>query len=101
MSSEAPVALPGRPVGFYLQVFAVLCLLTAAEIGVVYVPGIARALLISALTLMALAKAALVLIYFMHLGQESRGLRLTVLIPFTLPAVFALALMADAVWRAR
>jgi caa(3)-type oxidase subunit IV len=99
--NEAPVALSGHPTRFYLQVFAVLCVLTAAEIGVVYVPGIARGLLIAALTLMALAKAALVLIYFMHLGEESRGLKLTVLIPFALPAMFALALMADAVWRAR
>lgn len=90
-----------HPVGSYLRVFAVLCLLTAAEIGVVYVPGIGRALLIAALTLMALAKAALVLIYFMHLGSETRGLKLTVLIPFALPALFAAVLMAEAVWRAR
>ena len=85
----------------YLQVFAVLCLLTAAELGVVYVPGIARALLIGALILMAVAKAALVLIYFMHLGAETRGLKLTVLVPFALPALFAVTLMADAAWRAR
>jgi caa(3)-type oxidase subunit IV len=99
--SEAPAALPGRPLRFYLQVFAVLCVLTAAEVGVVYVPGIARGLLIAALTAMALAKAALVLVYFMHLGEEAAGLKLTVLLPFALPAVFAAALMADAAWRAR
>ena len=84
---------------FYLQVFALLTVLTAAEIGVVYVPGIARGLLIAALVLLALAKAALVLLFFMHLRDESRGLRLTVLIPFALPAVFAAVLMAEAAWR--
>ena len=83
------------------RVFAVLCLLTAAEIAVVYVPGIGRPLLIGALTLMALAKAALVLLYFMHLAHETRGLKLTVLVPFALPAIFAVVLMAEAVWRAR
>ena len=49
-------------------------------------PGVARGLLITALILLALAKAALVLLYFMHLRHESRGLRLTVLVPFALPA---------------
>jgi cytochrome c oxidase subunit 4 len=84
---------------FYLKVFAVLTVLTVAEVGIVYVPGIARGLLIAALTLLALAKAALVLLYFMHLREESRGLQLTVLIPFLLPAGFAAILMAEAAWR--
>ncbi len=57
----------------YLRVFAVLALLTVAEIAVVYVPGIARGLLITALTLLALAKAALVLLYFMHLSARDPG----------------------------
>jgi cytochrome c oxidase subunit IV len=87
------------PRGQYLRVFAILTVLTVAEIAVVYVPGVARGLLILALTLLALAKAALVLLYFMHLRDESRGLRLTVLIPFALPALFAAVLMAEAVWR--
>jgi cytochrome c oxidase subunit 4 len=87
------------PRALYLRVFAILTVLTVAEIAVVYVPGVARGLLIVALTLLALAKAALVLLYFMHLRHESRGLRLTVLVPFALPAVFAAVLMAEAVWR--
>ena len=87
------------PRALYLRVFAILTVLTVAEIAVVYVPGIARGLLILALALMAVAKAALVLLYFMHLRDESRGLRLTVLIPFALPALFAAVLMAEAVWR--
>jgi cytochrome c oxidase subunit 4 len=85
----------------YLRVFAVLTVLTAAELAVVYVPGVGRGLLILALALLALAKAALVLLYFMHLRDESRGLRLTVLAPFALPAVFAAVLMAEAIWRVR
>ena len=55
------------------QVFGLLTVLTVAEIGVVYVPGIARGLLIAALVLLAVAKAALVLLYFMHLRGETPG----------------------------
>jgi cytochrome c oxidase subunit IV len=84
----------------YLAVFALLAVLTAAEIAVVYVPGIAHGPLVAALVLLALAKAALVLFYFMHLGAESRGLQLTVLTPFALPALFAAVLIAEATWRA-
>ena len=81
-----PVSARDIPRALYLRVFGVLTLLTVAEIAVVYVPGIARGLLILALMLLAVAKAALVLLYFMHLRDESRGLRLTVLVPFALPA---------------
>ena len=83
----------------YLQVFLALVALTAAELGLVYVPGIARSALIAGLVLLAVAKAALVLFFFMHLAGERRALKLTVLLPFLLPALFALVLMGDAVWR--
>jgi cytochrome c oxidase subunit 4 len=84
----------------YLGVWGVLCVLTVAELAVVYVPGIAHGLLALALVLLALAKAALVLLYFMHLRHESRGLQLTVVGPFVLPALFAAVLIAEASWRA-
>ena len=83
----------------YILVFLLLTALTLAEVGVVHVPGIGRAMLISALVLMALAKAGLVLMSFMHLSHETRSLKLTVLIPFALPALYTLALIADASWR--
>ena len=83
----------------YLRVFLTLVVLTAAELGLVYVPGIAHTALIAGLVLLALAKAALVLLFFMHLAGETRALKLTVPLPFLLPALFALVLMSDAVWR--
>ena len=83
----------------YLNVFAVLVALTAAELGLVYVPGIAHGALIAGLVLLALAKAALVLLFFMHLGGETRALKLTVILPFLLPAALAIVLMGDAIWR--
>jgi caa(3)-type oxidase subunit IV len=83
----------------YLQVFLVLVVLTLAELGVVYVPGISRPALIVSLVSLAVAKAALVLLSFMHLGRERQALRLTVIVPLLLPALYALVLVGDAVWR--
>lgn len=83
----------------YCLVFVVLFVLTIAEVGVVYVPDIARPSLITSLVLMALGKAGLVLMTFMHLGSETRPLKLTVLIPFAVPALLAFALIAEASWR--
>ena len=94
MSSGNSAAL--RPYGI---AFLVLVALTAAEVGVLYVPGISDPALVSALVLLAVAKAAVVLLCFMHLGSESRGLRLSVLLPFLLPAGYALALIGEAAWR--
>jgi hypothetical protein len=42
----------------YLRVFAILTVLTVAEIAVVYVPGVARGLLILALTLLGPVRPA-------------------------------------------
>ncbi len=83
----------------YFQVFAALVVLTAAEIAVVYVPGIRRGLLVSALVLMAVAKAALVMVFFMHLGSETRAVKLGVILPFLLPAIYAFVLIGEAAWR--
>ncbi|HEY0706596.1 MAG TPA: cytochrome C oxidase subunit IV family protein [Polyangia bacterium] len=83
----------------YFVAFAALALLTLAEVGVVYVPGIARGLLIAALILLAVAKAALVLLVFMHLRGEARGLRLGVILSCLFPAIFAAVLIAEAAWR--
>lgn len=83
----------------YLNAFVALVVLTAAELAIVYVPGIARPGLILGLILLAVAKAALVLLFFMHLGGERPVLRAVVIGPLLLPALFALALAADATWR--
>jgi caa(3)-type oxidase subunit IV len=91
-------AVARRP---YWVTFAVLAVLTLAEVGVVYIPGIAHGLLVSALVLLALAKAGLVLLVFMHLQGESRGLKWSILSPFLLPALYAVVLVAEAAWRAR
>jgi cytochrome c oxidase subunit 4 len=82
----------------YLVIFGVLALLTALEVGVAYVEGHRHAV-IAALFGLALVKAAFVALYFMHLKWESRVLRLTVAIPLSLPVLYALVLITEAIWR--
>ena len=93
-----PAARPDSHAAYY-KAFGALTILTIAEIGVIYVPGIGRGSLIAALILLAVAKAGLVLLVFMHLGHERRGLKLGVLFSFLLPALFAATLIAEAFWR--
>jgi cytochrome c oxidase subunit 4 len=83
----------------YFIVFAALAALTAAEVGVVYMPGIGKTPTILALIGLAVAKASLVGLFYMHLKRETRVLKLTVAIPLCTPAVYAVVLIADAAWR--
>jgi caa(3)-type oxidase subunit IV len=83
----------------YWFIFAMLALMTALEVGVVYVPGIAKGMLIGALTIMAVAKAGLVGLVFMHLNHETMVFRRSVFIAMGIPFFYALVLIAEALWR--
>ena len=83
----------------YWVIFAALFVLTVLEVGITYVPGVAKPLMLSALIAMAVAKAALVGLFYMHLKHETRILKLTVAIPLATPAVYALVLIGEAAWR--
>ena len=82
----------------YWVIFLMLAVLTALEVGVVEFE-IGKFGLYSALILLAVGKAWLVLWFFMHLNHEAKGMKWTVYIPFLFPAVYAFALIADAAWR--
>lgn len=82
----------------YLLVFTLLAALTALELGVTKL-GLGRTTLIWLLVALAASKAAFVLLFYMHLKQETRGLRLSVAIPLALPGLYALVLIAEAGWR--
>lgn len=82
-----------------LFVFAALAILLALELTVIQLPGTARNAVIVALVGLVTAKAALIALFFMHLKYETRILKLTVVLPFFLPVGYALALIADSVWR--
>jgi caa(3)-type oxidase subunit IV len=83
----------------YMKIFGALIVLTALEVGVVYMPGVPRAAMIVALIGMALTKAALVGLQFMHLSHETRWMKLTVILPFCAPALYAVVLISEAAWR--
>jgi cytochrome c oxidase subunit 4 len=83
----------------YWVIWLYLLLLTVVEVGLVYVPGIPKGLLVSALFVLAIAKAALVGLFFMHLKHETRVLRWSVAIPMASPVVYAAVLIAEASWR--
>ena len=83
----------------YLAVFLALGVLTLLELGVIRMPGIGRNAAIVSLIGLAVAKAALISFFFMHLKDETRILKLTVFGPLSAPVVYALVLMADAAWR--
>lgn len=104
-SSQSPQGDPGSASarrtgrGKVLAAFVGLALLTALELAVVRIPGIARPAAVVALVGLAVTKAAVIGLFFMHLRHETRVLRLTVFGPLAAPAVYAVVLMADAAWR--
>ena len=83
----------------YFQVFAALVVLTLIELGVAKVLRDNKALMIFLLIGLACAKAACVALYYMHLGDEKRGLKLAVSLPMIFPPLAALILMLEAIAR--
>lgn len=83
----------------YWKIFVVLLVLTVLEVVVAQVPGIGKTTLGVLLVAMAVAKAGIVALYYMHLNHETKVMRFWVTIPFAAPAIYALALIADAAWR--
>jgi caa(3)-type oxidase subunit IV len=82
----------------YWTIFVVLFVLTILEVGVVYA-GVPRTPLFLALTGVAIVKASCVGLFFMHLKYETKILRRTVAIPMSIPAFYALILIAEGAWR--
>jgi cytochrome c oxidase subunit 4 len=79
----------------YMGVFWALLILTLAEVGVFYL-NLPRLVMVISLVVMALAKAALVAAYFMHLRFEKRTLALIVISPLLLSALLIIGLTPDA-----
>ncbi|MHB8417961.1 MAG: cytochrome C oxidase subunit IV family protein [Myxococcales bacterium] len=83
----------------YVGIFLALAVLTGLEIGLVKTPGIGKDSLIAGLVFLAVTKAALVGLYFMHLKWETRVMKWMVGVPLATPALYAVVLIADAIWR--
>jgi len=84
-------AEPHHPgTGIYIIVAAFLCVLTAMEITVFYVPAL-KTVIVPVLLVLAAAKFALIAMFFMHLKYDSWILSSL----FGFPLLFALFLLAS------
>jgi caa(3)-type oxidase subunit IV len=100
-AAHAPGAAHGHKPNIkeYMVIFAVLTALTVLEVVIAQVPGISKKLLAIALVGLAVTKAGIVGLYYMHLKSETRVLKLTVAVPLAAPTIYAVVLMAEAAWR--
>ena len=78
----------------YIKIFIILSVLTAVEIGVTFL-GLPRPLLVALLVSLAVWKAALVALHFMHLKIEKKTLTLVAIVPFVLCVFLSLMLLPD------
>ncbi|MGZ8530104.1 MAG: cytochrome C oxidase subunit IV family protein [Candidatus Binatia bacterium] len=78
----------------YIKIFIILSVLTAVEIGVTFL-GLPRTLLVALLVGLAVWKAALVALHFMHLKIEKKTLTIVAIIPFILCVLLSLMLLPD------
>ncbi len=78
----------------YMAVFYILAILTGLEIGVIYLP-ISKLIIGLLLVSMAVSKAVLVAMYFMHLKFEKPTLGIIALTPLLLCTLLIFALLPD------
>jgi len=82
----------------YMAVFYALFFLTVVEVAIAYMP-IVKWLMVGSLVILALVKAALVAMYFMHLRFEKRTLAIVAIAPPILLAMFVVIIYPDTAWR--
>ena len=96
---EAQTAHPpthvAHPTPNYVLVFVWLIVITAAEVGIGYIPRevLPPAITFPILLAMAAAKALLVALYFMHLRYDSKWFVAVVLVSMPLAVMFILAMV--------
>ena len=78
----------------YMNIFWMLAILTVIELGVIFLPigKVAIAVLLCAL---AVGKAAIVAMYFMHLRFETRTLGLIAVTPLAIATLLVFILLPD------
>lgn len=78
----------------YMAIFWWLLVLTILEVAVIYAP-MAKLIIVILLIGMALSKASLVALYFMHLRFEPRTLGIIALVPLILCVFLVFMLVPD------
>ena len=78
----------------YMLIWLYLFLLTMAELGVAFL-SIPKWMIVASLLIMAVWKALLVALYYMHLKFEPRRLSLVALAPLPPAAIMIIAIMME------
>jgi cytochrome c oxidase subunit 4 len=78
----------------YMAIFWYLAILTAVELGVIFLP-IPKFVIAGLLCVFAVWKAALVAMYFMHLRLEARTLGLIAVTPLAIATLLVFVLLPD------
>jgi len=81
----------------YILVWLGLAVLTAVEIGVAFLPW-SKTIIILLLVGLAVWKALLVALYFMHLKYEKPPLRILALAPLPLAVILVMAVITEFRW---
>ncbi|MDH3496783.1 MAG: cytochrome C oxidase subunit IV family protein [Gemmatimonadota bacterium] len=81
----------------YWVVWAALAALTMVELGVAFLPW-SRRVVVLLLIGLAVWKALLVALYFMHLRFEKNRMRIFALAPLPLTVIIVIAVLTEFVW---
>jgi cytochrome c oxidase subunit 4 len=79
----------------YYLIWLILFVLTVAEVGVAFIASVPKQILILVLLGMAIWKAVLVAMYYMHLKFEPRTLWIMVLAPFPLAVILIVIVLSE------
>jgi cytochrome c oxidase subunit IV len=82
----------------YVLIWLYLAILTVAELGLAFELPITRNVKLLLLMILAVWKALLVGLFFMHLKFEGWNLRIMALIPIPLALIFIAAGMSEHIW---
>ncbi len=82
----------------YILIWVYLAVLTAAELALAFELPISRNLKLLLLLALAVWKALLVALFFMHLKFEKWNLRILAIIPLPLALIFMFAAMSEHIW---
>ena len=81
----------------YWTIWAYLLLLTVVELGVAFLPW-TKAIQLLVLLGLAIWKALLVALYFMHLKFEGNRMRIFAIAPLPLTVIIIVAVLTEYVW---
>ena len=79
----------------YILIWVYLAVLTAVEVGVAFVSHFSKATLLIILLFLAIWKALLVALYFMHLKFERWNLRFIAIIPIPLALIYIIFVLQE------